>query len=69
MAIYLLIKLLGERTLYFKYLLRKTPVLEKEYDVAVAYAGPMDFISYFVVKKIKAKKKLQWIHFDVKNWF
>ena len=50
-GIYLLTKLLGERTLYFKYLLRKTPVLEKEYDVAVAYAGPMDFISYFVVKK------------------
>ena len=25
----------------------------------------MDFISYFVVNKIKAKKKIQWIHFDV----
>ncbi|WP_273851271.1 glycosyltransferase [Guptibacillus spartinae] len=64
-AIFLLAKFFGERTLYFKYLLRKTPVLEKDYDVAVAYAGPMDFISYFVVNKIKAKKKLQWIHFDV----
>ncbi|MEH7309215.1 glycosyltransferase [Neobacillus drentensis] len=25
----------------------------------------MDFISYFILKKIKAKKKIQWIHFDV----
>ena len=25
----------------------------------------MDFISFFVVNKIKAKKKIQWIHFDV----
>ena len=38
-----------------------------EYDIAVAYAGPMDFISYFVANKIKAKKKIQWIHFDVKK--
>ncbi len=25
----------------------------------------MDFISYFIAKKIKAKKRIQWIHFDV----
>ena len=25
----------------------------------------MDFISFFVVNKIKAKKKIQWIHFDI----
>ncbi|WP_319417987.1 glycosyltransferase [Virgibacillus necropolis] len=25
----------------------------------------MDFISYFVIHKIKAKKKIQWIHFDI----
>lgn len=49
----------------FKHLLREKPVFENEYDIAVAYAGPMDFISYFVVSKIKAKKKVQWIHFDV----
>ena len=63
--IHYLSKHFGERSLYFKFLLRRTAVLEKEYDVAVAYAGPMDFISYFVVNKIKAKKKIQWIHFDV----
>lgn len=35
------------------------------YDVAVAFAGPSDFISYLVAKKINADKKVQWIHFDV----
>src|SRR5699024_5534357 len=28
-------------------------------------AGPMDFISYFIVHKVKASKKVQWIHFDI----
>ncbi len=53
-----------ERTLLFKYVLRKFPV-NGDYDLAVAYAGPMDFISYFVANKINSKKKIQWIHFDV----
>ena len=25
----------------------------------------MDFITYFVLNKIKAKRKVQWIHFDI----
>lgn len=37
------------------------------YDIAVAFAGPSDFISYFVVKKVIAKKKIQWIHFDIEK--
>lgn len=35
------------------------------YDVAVAYAGPMDFISQFIIDKMSADIKIQWIHFDV----
>lgn len=34
-------------------------------DIAVAFAGPSDFISYFVLNHIEAEKKIQWIHFDV----
>lgn len=62
---YLISKTMKERSLFFKYLLSGVPAVKDEYDLAVAYAGPMDFISFFVVKKIKAKKKVQWIHFDV----
>lgn len=35
------------------------------YDTAAAYAGPHDFISYYLLNSTKAKKKIQWIHFDV----
>ncbi|MCR2822023.1 glycosyltransferase [Lederbergia panacisoli] len=63
--LYIISKVLGNRSIYFQYLVRKYSPLENEYDLAVAYDGPMDFISYFVLKKIKAKKKIQWIHFDI----
>ena len=60
----LICKAIGERSLYYKYLLRNN-VETEFYDIAVAYAGPMEFITYYVLKKINAKKKVQWIHFDV----
>ncbi|SDM78295.1 glycosyltransferase [Bacillus sp. OK048] len=63
--IHLLSSILKERTLLFKYLLKGYYEIDTEYDLAVAYAGPMDFISFFVINKIKAKKKVQWIHFDI----
>jgi glycosyltransferase involved in cell wall biosynthesis len=63
--LYFISKHFKDRSLLFKCLLKNIPNIKNEYDVAVAYAGPMDFISYFVAKKIKAKKKLQWIHFDI----
>ena len=62
---HLISKVMGDRSIFFKYVLRDYPVIDHKYDIAVAYAGPMDFISYFVVNKINSKKKIQWIHFDV----
>jgi glycosyltransferase involved in cell wall biosynthesis len=61
----LISKLNRERIIFYKYLLKRVPLIKSEYDIAIAYAGPMDFISYFVAKKIIAKKKIQWIHFDI----
>ncbi|MBP3951511.1 glycosyltransferase [Bacillus suaedae] len=65
LSIYLLSKIKKDRRPFLNYLLRNEPVREKSYDIAVAYAGPMDLISNFVLTKINAKKKIQWIHFDV----
>jgi glycosyltransferase involved in cell wall biosynthesis len=65
MLFHLFSKVMKDRGIFFKYLLKNYPMIKEEYDVAVAYAGPMDFISYFIVNKIKAKKKIQWIHFDI----
>ncbi|MRH42704.1 glycosyltransferase [Aquibacillus halophilus] len=64
-TIYLISRVTKNKSLLFRYLLQNVPILTTEYDIAVAYAGPMDFISYFVANKIKAKKYIQWIHFDV----
>lgn len=42
-------------------------VQKGDYDIAVAYAGPHDFISYYTFNFIRSKKKFQWIHFDVEK--
>ncbi|MGM8274018.1 glycosyltransferase [Clostridium perfringens] len=62
---YCISKLKDDISYYYKYLLTDVSDLEEEYDIAVAYAGPMDFITYFIANKIKAKKRVQWIHFDI----
>jgi glycosyltransferase involved in cell wall biosynthesis len=36
------------------------PTLEKEYDVAISYAWPHDIVA----KKVRAKKKIAWVHTD-----
>ncbi|MGL5086983.1 MAG: glycosyltransferase [Clostridium sp.] len=46
--------------LMWKYSLTFLPNLEKEYDVAISYLWP----HYFVADKVKAKKKIAWIHTD-----
>lgn len=38
---------------------------EENYDVAIAYAGPHNFISFYTHNYIKSKRKYQWIHFDI----
>ena len=63
--IYIISKLIKDISIYYKYILRNVDILNEEYDIAIAYAGPMDFISYFVINKIKSKKRVQWIHFDI----
>jgi glycosyltransferase involved in cell wall biosynthesis len=46
--------------LMWRYAIPFLPELEKQYDVAISYLWPHDF----VVKKVKAKKKIAWIHTD-----
>ncbi|MPQ42280.1 glycosyltransferase [Clostridium tarantellae] len=58
-------KIKKDNSYYYKHILKDIKPIDHLYDVAVAYAGPMEFITYFIANKINAKKKLQWIHFDV----
>jgi hypothetical protein len=32
--------------------------------MAGAYAGPINLISYFVIKKVRREERIQWIYFD-----
>ncbi|MDR6878660.1 glycosyltransferase [Bacillus sp. 3255] len=49
--------------LMWKYALPYLPTIEKEYDAAISYLWP----HYFIAEKIKAKKKIAWIHTDYSN--
>jgi glycosyltransferase involved in cell wall biosynthesis len=64
-SVHALSRIFQNKLLYYNFVLKKMPEYKNKYDIAIAYAGPMDFISYFVAKKIKAEKRIQWIHFDV----
>ncbi|MEH7884034.1 glycosyltransferase [Bacillus sp. JJ1609] len=65
LILFLVTSISKERSLLFASLLRHYPINQNEYDVAVAYAGPMDFISFFILRKVNAKKRIQWVHFDI----
>ncbi len=45
--------------------MRKMPDLKEEYDAAAAYWG--DRTMFYLCDKVKAKKKLAWLHFDYAN--
>lgn len=44
------------------------PIVDKEYDLAVAYHVPASFPVIFVLNNIKAKSKVAWIHSDVSQY-
>lgn len=46
--------------LMWKYSINHLPSLDNEYDVAISYLWP----HYFIAEKVKAKKKIAWIHTD-----
>lgn len=62
--IYMVCKIKKERNILYSSLFKNMNINEK-YDIAIAYAGPMEIISYIISEKINAKKKYQWIHFDI----
>lgn len=68
LLLYLHFKLTGSQMLLYKYLMWKEPELAGVYDIAVAYAGPSQAIDYYVCKKVQAKEKYGWIHFDVSRF-
>ena len=66
-ALHLVAKITNDRTLYYRYVLRKQPE-RGAYDAAIAYCGPFDFLTVYVLYAVRAAKKVQWIHFDVSKF-
>ncbi|HDR7662705.1 glycosyltransferase [Bacillus wiedmannii] len=66
-VLYVTSKIMKERSVILKYCLQNYEDVYRNYDIAIAYAGPMDFISYFVANKIEARRKVQWVHFDIEK--
>ena len=63
--VYLICKLRGSFMGWVQYVLKDTNGIETPFDIAVAYAGPSSDIDYYICKKVQAKKKIGWIHFDI----
>lgn len=62
---YLLSRHFNRRYPYFKQVFKSVPYNQTMYDVAVSYQGPTETIDYYIAHKVKAKKKIAWVHFDV----
>lgn len=62
---YFISKYFNNRYLYYKNVLRSVPQDIRTYDVAISYAGPTDIIDSYIIEKVKAKKKISWVHFDI----
>lgn len=68
LLLYAHFKMTGSRYWFYRYLLRHEPMMAGRYDVAVAFAGPSQMIDYYICKKVDAKEKWGWVHFDVSKF-
>ncbi|RKD23175.1 glycosyl transferase [Ammoniphilus oxalaticus] len=64
-ASYYISKYFDNRYVYYRHVMKEVPEWTETYDVAISYQGPTDIIDFFVANKVRAKKKISWIHFDI----
>lgn len=64
---YFISKQFNNRYIYYKQVFKTVPNDRDTYDVAIAYQGPTDTIDYYIANKVKAIKKISWVHFDISN--
>lgn len=66
---YMIDKYFDNRYLYYKNVFKDIPFNENEYDAAIAYQGPTDTIDYYITHKVRAEKKISWVHFDISKHY
>ena len=47
---------------YFHQISESIPPIEEEYDLAIDYFGYATFTTFYLAEKVKAKKKVTWLH-------
>ena len=47
---------------YFHQISASIPLLEEEYDLAIDYFGYATFTTFYLAEKVKANKKVTWLH-------
>lgn len=65
---HLILKATRDRTQYYNVVLNTMSDIKEVYDTAIAYAGPADFLTMYILNKVKADEKIQWIHFDISKF-
>lgn len=65
LVLFLITKLMSSRELLLKSIFSKYSFYNEKFDEAIAYAGPMSLIDYYILKKVSAHRKIGWIHFDI----
>ena len=68
LLLYIHFKLTSNRYWFYRYIMRDEPKFPLNFDMAVTFAGPSQMMDYYVCKKIDAKIKCGWIHFDVSKF-
>ena len=63
--LYIIYKATGDRTAFYRFVLRNDPKIDIIFDEAYAYAGPSSMLDFYVCRKINAKKRYGWVHFDI----
>lgn len=66
--LYILAKIQKSRKSLVEYVLSLINEYPGNYDIAIDYAGPTSFSASFVAKKVHAKEKWTWIHFDIEKF-
>ncbi|QIU95143.1 glycosyltransferase [Bacteroides faecium] len=66
--LYVYFRVTSNRYWFYQYIMRKEPMLDGRYDLAVAYAGPSQMIDWYINKRVDACVKCGWIHFDISKF-
>ena len=64
---YAIYKITGDRTLFYRYVLRNEPSIDLSFDEAYAFAGPASMLDFYICRKVVASKRFGWIHFDIEK--